>query len=121
MQVKLLHWTGTLEPMYFAARNCYSETIPEQSLTEELMATWLQDKVIGRGHTSLREHVDFHFATFKIKSIRVLFIAIFTKIYAGFLKEGISVNVVSTIILMANVAIIIVERYHYITSPNSRE
>jgi len=62
MNVKLIHWTGTLKPMYIAARNCYSEGIPDTDLTEEAMAKWLQDKVVGRGHTSLLEHADFHFA-----------------------------------------------------------
>ncbi len=61
MQVRLVRWTGTLAPMYVAARLCYSRGIPQPLEDEGEMEKWLEEKVIGRGHMGLLEHVDFHF------------------------------------------------------------
>ena len=64
VDVRLLHWTGTLFPAYTAARICYSKSgfdgiAATRSETE--MGTWLRDKVLSRKHWGILEHLDFHF------------------------------------------------------------
>ena len=65
LSVILSNWTGTLYPMYVAARVCYSKNgfkgiaVPE---SEEAMGIWLRDKVLSRGHFSIIEQIDFQFA-----------------------------------------------------------
>jgi thymidylate synthase (FAD) len=65
LDVRLLHWTGSLFPAYAAARICYSKTGAEGIVplaSEEAMGAWLRDRVLARGHWGIIEHVDFHFA-----------------------------------------------------------
>lgn len=64
LDVRLLHWTGTLFPAYAAARICYSKAgyagiTPLDS--ETAMGEWLRDKVLSRQHWGILEHLDFHF------------------------------------------------------------
>jgi thymidylate synthase (FAD) len=65
LDVRLLHWTGTLLPAYTAARVCYSarglEGIAPLEGGEPAMGTWLRDKVLSRGHWSILEHLAFQF------------------------------------------------------------
>ena len=65
LDVQLVHWTGSLFPAYAAARICYSKTgfagiQPLES--EQAMGEWLRDRVLTRGHWSIIEHLNFHFA-----------------------------------------------------------
>ncbi|HEY3377986.1 MAG TPA: FAD-dependent thymidylate synthase [Armatimonadota bacterium] len=64
LDVRLLHWTGSLFPAYAAARVCYSKAgyagiTPLAS--ETAMGEWLRDRVLSRGHWGIIEHLDFHF------------------------------------------------------------
>lgn len=65
LDVRLVHWTGTLFPAYAAARVCYSKAgfagiAPLDS--EQAMGEWLRDRVLARGHWSIIEQLDFTFA-----------------------------------------------------------
>jgi thymidylate synthase (FAD) len=62
--VRLLHWTGSLFPVYAAARLCYSKGGYEAITpleNEAAMGIWLRDRVLSRGHWGMLEHLDFHF------------------------------------------------------------
>lgn len=64
VDVRLLHWTGSLFPAYAAARICYSKAgyagiKPLES--EQAMGEWLRDRVLSRHHWGILEHLDFHF------------------------------------------------------------
>lgn len=64
LDVRLLHWTGSLFPAYAAARICYSKAgyagvTPLES--EQAMGEWLRDRVLSRHHWGMMEHLDFHF------------------------------------------------------------
>lgn len=64
LDVRLLHWTGSLFPAYTAARICYSKRgfdgiTPLES--ERAMGEWLRDHVLSRGHWSIIEQLDFQF------------------------------------------------------------
>ncbi|HEX2951911.1 MAG TPA: FAD-dependent thymidylate synthase [Armatimonadota bacterium] len=64
LDVRLIHWTGTLFPAYAAARVCYSKAgyagiKPLES--ERAMGEWLRDHVLARGHWSIIEQLDFNF------------------------------------------------------------
>jgi len=64
LDVRLIHWTGSLFPAYAAARVCYSKNgiagiAPLES--ERAMGEWLRERVLSRGHWSIIEHLDFHF------------------------------------------------------------
>lgn len=60
MQVQLVHWTGTLWPVYKAARTCTN--LPADIHTDKIeMENWLQEHIINTHHWSILEFVDFHF------------------------------------------------------------
>jgi thymidylate synthase (FAD) len=59
LRVNLLNWTGSIYPMYYAARTCTKAPRKRPAQTE--MESWLQEHVINPGHMSVLEFVDFHF------------------------------------------------------------
>lgn len=65
LDVRLIHWTGSLFPAYAAARVCYSKTgyAGIKALeSEQAMGEWLRDHVLSRGHWSIIEQLEFNFA-----------------------------------------------------------
>jgi thymidylate synthase (FAD) len=65
LDVRLIHWTGSLFPAYAAARVCYSKLGVEGIApleSDEAMGIWLRDRVLSRGHWGILEHLDFQFA-----------------------------------------------------------